>query len=147
MRRFGIATTVVLVTVSAAWIAYAVLDKQNESPHRVMVIIEGIHSGKGVGQLTAISVVDRKRIEAIEEFFPNYQQRPSSGEAGAWIAGAAIYFDFTNGQSVRVTVSQNDDMKWWSVGDGDFEVNGEFAAYLKELREIAMPPPHDSGRL
>lgn len=137
MRRFALASAAVLVTVLSAWLAFAVLIEKNESPRRVVVVIEGVHSRGGVGQFTAISVVDRTRIEAIEEFFPNYQHRPSSDQAGAWMAGAAIYFDFGKGRSVCVTVSQNADMKWWTVGDGDFEVNGNFDAYLKELREIS----------
>lgn len=134
-----------LVTVSFIRLALGEWVANDESPHRAIVVIEGVHSREGVGQLTAISVTDRKTIEAIEGFFPNYQQRLSSDWAGGWILGATIYFDFGNGRSVRVGVSQNEEngKKWWTVGKGDFEVNGNFDAHLKQLREMG---PRDAKR-
>lgn len=145
MRKIAIASTVALITVSCIWLAFGDWVEKDESPRRAIVVIEGVHSRERVGQLTAISVVNREKIEALEKLFPNYQQRPSSDEAGGWILGATIYFDFRDGRSIRVGVSDNEEngTKWWTVGKGDFEVNGNFDELLKQLREMA---PRDAKR-
>lgn len=59
--------------------------------------------------------------------------------------GTTVYFDFSDGRSIRVGVSQNeeDGKKWWTVGKGDFDVNGNFDAYLEQLRELG---PLDAKR-
>lgn len=141
MRKITIASTVALIMVSSSLLAFSEWIVKEESPRRAIVVIEGVHRREGVGQMTSISVVNREKIEALEKFFPNYRQRPTSDLAGGWELGASIYFDFRDGRSVCVGVSENeeDGKEWWTVGQGDFVVQGNFAAYLKQLRDIGQP--------
>lgn len=148
MQKIAIASTFAIIMVSSSWLAFSEWIAKEESPHRAIVVIEGVHRRAGVGQLTAISVVNREKIEALEKFFPNYRQHPTSDLAGGWELGATIYFDFSDGRSVRVGVSQieEDGKKWWTVGKGDFIVQGNFAAYLKQLRDIGQPEALGQGQ-
>jgi hypothetical protein len=139
MRYRMIALAAFVVAGVSVWIVAAERSTKDESPHRVVIVIGGTHSREGVGELEAISVVDRAKIAKLESFFPNYAKRPTSDIAGGWKAGSHVYFDLGQGRTVRVTVSANDDGKTWSVGQGDFKTHGDFDGYLKELEKLVAP--------
>ncbi len=136
MRKQIIAATATLITVFFVSIVAGEKAATDEAPHRVVIVVEGVHGREGVGQFAAISVADRQKIAQLESFFPNYRKLPSSDMAGGWKAGSSVYFDFGNGRTVRVTISKNDDGKTWSVGNGDFRTHGDFDAFLKQLRSL-----------
>lgn len=133
----------IIVVAAAALVTVCVVAAEKAAkndagaPRRALVVFEGVHGRDGIGQMTAISVVDRDKIAKLEGFFPNYRKAPASSIAAGWKTGQTIYFDFGKGQTLRVTVSGNDDGKTWSMGSGDFDTRGDLAAYLKELRELA----------
>lgn len=107
---------------------------KEQAPGSVLIVPEGTHSREGIGQFTAISVVDRKTIEKLEAFFPKYRTYPSADLAGGWEAGHRVYFNFGKGRSIRVTVSENGGGDTWTVGDGDFATRGDFPKFVKELQ-------------
>jgi hypothetical protein len=68
-------------------------------------------------------------VESLEKCFPNYRERPSSNMAAGWKMGAEVFFNFPQGNTVRVAVAHdqdNGDPILWSVGKGDFRVAGDF---------------------
>src|SRR5262249_29835106 len=67
------------------------------------------------------------QIAALERCFPDYRKRPSSNENGGWKFGYEVYFNFPEGNTVRLTVSADRSRPGvWSVGRGDFPVAGDF---------------------
>ncbi len=139
MRNRIMAIAAVLVIGASVWIVAGERSTKEESPRKVVIVVEGVHSREGVGQFEAISVVDREKIERLESFFPNYRTHPSSEIAAGWKAGSQVYFDYGNGRTVRVTVSKNDEGKTWSVGNGDFQTHGDFDGFMKQLRSLPTP--------
>ena len=139
MIAVSAALAVTVVAGVSVWIVAAERAAKDESPHRVVIVVEGVHSREGVGTLEAISVVDREKVAKLESFFPDYAKHPSSNIAGGWKAGSQVYFDLGHGRTVRVTVSKNDDGKTWSVGQGDFKTHGDFDDYVRELQKLAAP--------
>jgi hypothetical protein len=139
MRKLIIVLAAALVTGVSVWMVAGERGAKDESPHKVVIVSAGVHSREGVGKFEAFSVVDREKIAKLESFFPDYRTHPSSDIAGGWKAGWHVYFDFRNGRTVRVTVSQNDDGKTWSIGHGDFQTHGDFDAFLKQLQKLAAP--------
>jgi hypothetical protein len=139
MRKMIVAVAAALLTVLSVWIVAGERATNEEAPHRAVIVLAGTHGREGVGKFTAISVSDSQKIARLESFFPNYREFPSSDMAGGWKAGSHVYFDFANGRTVRVTVSQNDDGKTWSIGNGDLKTHGDFDGFIKHLRDL--PPP------
>ncbi len=88
----------------------------------------------GEAKWEVVRITDRKTLDKLESFFPNYRQRPGSSVAGGWMLGYEVYFNFPNGRSVRVLVSENPRPDAWSVGDGDFAVRGDFQAFVDGLK-------------
>lgn len=66
-------------------------------------------------------------------FFPNYRQRPTNNAGAGWMAGYHVYFDFADGETINVTVSQNENAGSWSIGRGDFETKGDFNGFVAGL--------------
>jgi hypothetical protein len=98
-----------------------------------LIVRESVWPASGVGTTSAIRIVAPDKLSALEAFFPNYRLRPSSGRASAWIAGYQVYFDFPGGETIHVTVSENEKGHFWSVGHGDFDTNGDFFQFVEEL--------------
>ena len=65
------------------WILTRKRVTKEETPHRAVIVLAGTHSREGIGQLTAISIVDRQAIGNLESLFPNYRKLPSSDIAEA----------------------------------------------------------------
>lgn len=89
---------------------------------------------KGVAKTHLVS--DQKKVAALEEFFPNYRKRPTHPVSVGWAAGYFVYFDFPQGESVKLVVSPTTMQQVsWTMGQGDFPVKGDFAKFLSELDE------------
>jgi hypothetical protein len=79
-------------------------------------------------------LTDDKQVATLEAFFPNYQKRPTSDTAGHWKWGSLVYLDFAGGLSVRLGVSPaNREPANWTAGHGDFQVEGDFHAFVAGL--------------
>lgn len=133
MKRAAIAGICFLLVALGFW-AVAAEKKSRGQAHGAVIIEEPMHSAEGVGYPIAISLSDGDKLRELEKFFPNYDRNPSSNTAAGWKAGYRVYFNFPYGRSVRVTVSGNDNGQTWSVGDGDFKTNGDFAAFFEKLK-------------
>ena len=116
---------------------WALADKgqqKDRAPGSAVIVREGVHSREGIGQTTAISIVDRKTVTKLEAFFPNYRKYPASNRAAGWKAGYRVYVNFGKGRTARVTVSQNGGGDTWSMGEGDFATHGDFPTFVKDLQ-------------
>lgn len=102
-------------------------------PTDALVVREGVLPRGAVGKVSAVRVADPEKLAALEAFFPGYRNRPSSEMAGAWLAGHRVYFNFPGGETIRVTVSENDQGRSWTVGRGDFATVGKFVGFAEGL--------------
>jgi hypothetical protein len=85
--------------------------------------------------LVAIPVFDAKVLSELEEFFPNYKVRPKSDVAGGWIVGYRVYFTFSDGETLRINVSENEGGAYWSIGRGDLRTKGNFVRFVEQLQK------------
>lgn len=118
----------------------------NEKPISALIVRQDVPSIEG-GKLAAIRITDASQLATLEAFFPDYRRRPTSRIAGAWIAGYVVYFDYPMGHSIRVTVSENENSAYWTVGQGDFQTRGDFRAFVDALQDDAdsKTQPADGG--
>jgi hypothetical protein len=72
---------------------------------------------------------DAKRIDQLKTFFPQLGSGKRSRIAGAWKSLAVCDFEAEGGTKVQVHTNY----RQWSVGDGDWPVNGDLSAYLDQL--------------
>jgi hypothetical protein len=107
--------------------------KAHPRPSSAVILFEEPAGRDGVGELKAIRLTDPKKLILLESFFPDYRKRPDSDDAAAWEAAYRIYFDFPNGEALRVSVSRNDQAGRWSVGRGDFRTKGDFTRFIADL--------------
>ena len=89
---------------------------------------------KGVAKTYLVS--GKEKMAALEAFFPDYHKRPTSTVSAGWKAGYFVYFDFPDGESVKMIVSPTTHKQvLWSMGRGDHKVEGDFAKFLSALEE------------
>ena len=103
------------------------------SPGSALIVAQGTVSAGGVELPNAVRVSDPTTLARLESFFPNYRERPTSDAARGWIVGHTVYFDFPQGVTIRVAVSENQNAAFWSVGRGDFRTIGDFKAFVDSL--------------
>ena len=108
-----------------------------------LIVIEGLVAADGVGEMKAFCITGREKLSALENFFPDYRKRPSSRRAAGWKAGYRVYFDLSDGETVRIAVSENENAAYWSCGKGDFETNGDFKVFVAGLQ--ASDPDKPQG--
>lgn len=138
MTRAVIVAASSLVAVAGVWFltgAKKSVEKtaRDARPRSVLIVPEPRHTAAGTATVKAISVVDRKKIKKLENFFRNYRRLPASDIAAGWKAGYRVYFNFPYGKTICVTLSGNDNGKTWTIGKGDFSTNGDFAGFVKKL--------------
>jgi hypothetical protein len=89
---------------------------------------------QGVSKTYLLS--DAAKIAALEAFFPNYRNRPTNPNAAGWKAGSYVYFDFPKGESLKLVVSPTGGANtYWTMGQGDHAVVGDFAKFLATLEQ------------
>ncbi len=137
MKKMFIAGLFLLLAGTAAWALkagkFAEAPAKDSQPLMATIVVQGILNRDGVGEFKAIQIRDGKKVSALEAFFPNYRQRPTNNTGAGWMAGYQVYFDFPGGETINVTVSQNETAGSWSAGRGDFETNGDFNAFVADL--------------
>lgn len=104
------------------------------APKSAVIVIENMYSRQGIATNTAISILNRQTINKLEAFFPNYRQIPSTDLAGGWEHGYTVYFNFPNGKTLRVIVSENGGGDTWTMIGGDLETKGDFKTFVEALR-------------
>ncbi|MDX1963406.1 MAG: hypothetical protein SFX18_09650 [Pirellulales bacterium] len=108
---------------------------QNQAPDRppsaAMILVYEI------GKLTrTIQLHDAGKIAALAAHFPGYERRPTSNIAGGWKRGYEVYFNFPLGNTIRLDISSPmNHPQHWSLGDGDFDVEGDFHQFVLGLGE------------
>lgn len=124
-----------LFVVAAAMVSAAVgcsgkADVDRKAGSATIVVI----GNQGVAKTHLVS--DPEKMAALEEFFPDYRKQPTSNVSAGWKAGYFVYFDFPRGESIKLVVSPTTFAKvYWTTGQGDFPVKGDFAKFLEELGE------------
>ncbi len=91
-------------------------------PESALVVFD--HEGKTV----ALRLEHENQIAVMESCFPNYRTRPAGEGQAMWKPKYEIYFNFSQGRTVRVFVSSNS--RYWSAGQGAIELRG---AYFNNL--------------
>lgn len=111
MRRI---TPLLAFTVATALLAAALFTSDaaeqpmpRDTPVSALIVAEGTIPRSGVGRLSAIRIIDQKKLAELAAFFPAYRDRPSSDRSGGWEAAYRIYFDHRGGECIRVTVSRS----------------------------------------
>ena len=139
MNRWTWTAALMTLVLVVTFVALSAADKPRKSdpPVSVLIVIEGVISRQGVGEMKALRIIDRKKLSSLESFFPNYRKRPSSNVTLPWMAKYRVYFNFRDGKSIRLTVSHNDNARYWTAGRGDFETKGDFNKFVASLRPAA----------
>ena len=134
MRNAMIAAALASGFLAAPWLLLGGdLPRAGDGATDALVVREGVLPRSGVGRVTALRVADPERLATLEAFFPDYRKRPSSDLSGGWKAGYRVYFSFPGGETIRITVSENDGGGRWTAGRGDFATNGDFKRFFEEL--------------
>ena len=135
MRRFTSTSLLIIVSLSVVLFGVRAAEQPPKisKPVSALIVPEGLVLKDGVGKTEAIRITDPKKLAKLESFFPKYRQRPASDIAGGWDTGYLVYFDFPRGESVRVTVSENEDAAYWTLGRGDFKTQGDFKGFVENL--------------
>jgi hypothetical protein len=89
-------------------------------------------------------LTDATQLAALEAFFPNYRSRPIGksrpgfAAGGAWYPDYEVYFNFPEGETVRLEVSLPGYFpRWRARGRLDHELKGDFRKFVAGLK------PHD----
>jgi len=79
-------------------------------------------------------LTDKKQHAALEAFFPNYRSRPTGG-GNAWYPDYEVYFNFMDGETVRLEVTlKRTPPLWRAFGRGDHELKGDFQKFVGGLK-------------
>ncbi|HEX4131959.1 MAG TPA: hypothetical protein VHZ24_18140 [Pirellulales bacterium] len=108
-------------------------EKSSPKAIEALIVPSQVWPRSGVAKVSAVHIINKEKLSALEHFFPGYSQRPTSPSAGAWEMGYEVFFCFAGGETVRVSVSQNENGASWSTGSGDFRTNGDFPAFVRQL--------------
>jgi hypothetical protein len=82
---------------------------------------------QGPGGPRIIAFRTAEQIAALEKYFPDYRRRPASfAVSGGWEACYEIYFNFPQGNTVRLTAPAEGEAPCWSAGRGDFPLDRGF---------------------
>lgn len=134
MRFLALIAVLVALLLGVAWGRLDAGKKPTEVPPiMATIVVAGVLDRDGVGELKAIRITDREKLSTLEAFFPDYRQRPANDTGAGWMRGYDVYFEFPGGETITVTVSQNENAGSWSVGRGDFETKGDFNAFVAGL--------------
>jgi hypothetical protein len=134
MRR--VALTAAVLFAAAAVLLSTRGEKQSPNsaaPVSALIVAEGTVSAEDVEHPNAVRISDPKTLARLESFFPDYRDRPSSEVARGWEVGHNVYFDFPQGVTIRIAVSENQNAAFWTAGRGDFRTHGDFKAFVDAL--------------
>jgi hypothetical protein len=90
-----------------------------------------------VGQI--VTVTAPKELQKLASFFPNLGQKRKSWLTGGWQAERQIDFVGSDGRTVTVWISWNDE--YWSEGPGDWPLDPEFRKYIASLQDTPQTRP------
>lgn len=132
--RYGIlgsSVTVTAIGIAVLWAVAADEPAPATPPSAALVVVYDQGKAAKVHRLT-----EAKQVAALAAHFPGYEKRPRSDTAAGWKRGYEVYFDYSDGVSVRLTVSSpKNEPTHWSVGRGDFEAEGNFHKFAADLGE------------
>ena len=134
MSRFTLLLLPVLFLAGLA-IVFVEGRPAKSGPTYALVVEQVGKARDGVTPLEALRITKRELLDKLEGFFPDYAALPKSDRAAGWDAGYEVFVDAGTGKSVRILVSHH--CKFWSTGDGDFDVKGDFEQFVSTLRDTA----------
>jgi hypothetical protein len=130
MRKLVLSSLGLLAIAALAVLAFRGTMSRSEVPQSALIV----KYGDGRAQTKVYRLADAKDIATLEAFFPGYQERRQSNFAAGWAAGYEVYFNFSAGRSIHLTVSHpGAGNPYWSLGDGDFNINGDFHKYVTDM--------------
>ena len=77
---------------------------------------------------------DESQLAALEAIFPDYRNRPKGRRANAWVPRGEVYFNFANGETVRLEIGYINRPIWRVSGRGDNEMNGDLDNFVAALK-------------
>ncbi len=134
-KKTVIAAVAILAVAAACLQAAKKKDGKPRAPSEVFITFDSVYQKDRIGRFSTIGVQDPKLIAAIEAFFPNYRNSPSSNVAAGWERGYVVFFKFPNGQTTSVTVAGKGNGPFWTQGRGDFETKGDFKQFAEGLKK------------
>src|SRR5262249_48277437 len=107
------------------------------------------------GQISKVHrLTDAKQLAALEAFFPDYRNRPVGkgrpgfATHGAWYPDYEVYFNFDEGETVRLEVTLRGYFpRWRAFGRGDHELKGDFRKFVSGLKGPEKPRTEEGSRL
>lgn len=113
------------------------IDRGADKPHEVLIYEES--SGRSGYMVTkAVRVSDAKMIERLSAMFPGCYGEPKNPlPPHAYEAGHRIVFFLSKHRYVYLTVGAGGELWSCSNAQGDFRVQGDFKALLKEIHDLA----------
>ena len=131
---FGLVLVAAAAGLAVVWVVAADKPAPAAPPTAALVVVYD-----GGQEAKAYRVTGAKQVATLAAHFPGYEKRPSSDTAAGWELGYEVYFDYPDGVSVRLKVSSpNNRPVRWSVGRGDFEVEGDFHQFAAGLGTTDM---------
>jgi hypothetical protein len=118
----------------AVWIvgiSAAVADEAPERPVSALIVFD--HEGK----TTALRVEGERQLAILENYFPGYRTGVKGNDPGSWEPRYEVYINLKHGRTYRILVSSNS--RFWSMGQGDFELRGYFADFVAALLKAKNP--------
>ncbi len=120
MKQFAL-----LITMCFLFVGCVPSDSYTGAPNNVVII--SYHDP--LDPQVAAVVTEAEQISKCEALFPKYRSIPASHTAGGWKITYEFYFNF-GGRSLRVFLDGED----WSMGHGDFPINGDLKKLISELK-------------
>ena len=121
-----------------AVVCVATLGCAHKPATSAIIVRQGVYSREGVGAFEALSIQDAATVRQLESYFPSYRTMPGSSFAGLWMSGYEVYID-NGGQAVHIVVSY--DSRFWTVGKGDLQVEGDFEQFVKQMQQKSARGP------
>jgi hypothetical protein len=137
MRKPGLTLAVLACLFSVVFLSVKAAEKAPKKKQALSALIveEGIIQRDGIGKMNAWRISSKEKLKQLEAFFPSYETRRKGGPPAGWEAGYRVYFNFKDGESIRVTVSENNDSDTWSIGRGDNPTRGDFRKFVDALKK------------
>src|SRR6266581_4560829 len=138
--------SIVFVWLTAALLCVAIVPcataQEKEAPKELESALVVIFGDARKGEVSKVHrLTDAKELAALEAFFPNYRSRPIGkgkpgiAAGGAWRPEYEIYFNFHEGETVRLEVGLKGLYpRWRAFGRLDHELKGDFRKFVTGLK-------------
>lgn len=139
-----VCSTIALLCVAVVPCATA---QKPEAPKELESALVVVFGNAEKGEVSKVHrLTDAKQLAALEAFFPDYRSRPIGksrpgfAAGGAWYPDYEIYFNFHEGETVRLEVTLPGYFpRWRAFGRRDHELKGDFRKFVAGLKPHEKP--------